>query len=268
MTLDAPGSPAARRRWRPVLAFVGLAYLLSWSWWLPLAFSGVVVDPGQGWPTHLVGLLGPAIAAVAVTAATEGKPGLAGLWSRIIRWRVSWAWFALIAITAALALLPVATGSETDAESLVTYSGAPRSGLWVVLYVLVVNGFGEEIGWRGYLAERLLERFSLGVTSLLVWVVWAGWHLPMFWVVGNFRDFGVGGTIGWVIGIGFGSGFLTWLYRSAGHSILIVALWHTAYNFTTATTATAGLTAAIATTVVMAVTGVVLCLPRTWWRPG
>ena len=89
---------------------------------------------------------------------------------------------------------------------------------------------------------------------------------PRFWVVDNFRDFGVGGTIGWVVAIGFGSVFLTWLYASANHSILIVALWHTAYNFTTATEASAGVAAAVASTAVIIASAVILRRPSSWRR--
>ena len=64
---DAPsGLRAVGRlaRRHPVLVFFFLAYLISWSWWVPLAVRGEVVRAGVGWPTHLPGLLGPAIAAV------------------------------------------------------------------------------------------------------------------------------------------------------------------------------------------------------------
>ncbi len=242
-----------------------LAYGVSWAVWLPLAVRGVVVEPGQGWPTHLPGLMGPAAAALVVTAATEGRAGIAELWSRLVRWRVGWVWYAVIAGTAAMTLLPVVAGSEPG--SLVRFSGAPAAGLWVVPYVLVVNGFGEEIGWRGYLAEQLLVHSSRARTALIVWPIWAAWHLPMFWFVGNFQDLGVGGTIGWVVGIGFGSVLLTWLYASAQHSILVVALWHTAYNFTTATEASAGVAAAVASTIVIVASVVILRRPSSWRPP-
>lgn len=247
-------------------AFVGLTYLISWSWWVPMALSGVVVDAGQGWPTHLPGLLGPAIAAIIVTAVADGRAGLADLWSRITRWRVSWVWYAIIVATAAMVAIPLFTTSPLTSSDFVLYSGAPSVGIGVVLYVLLVNGFGEEIGWRGFLADGLLDRHSRAVTALSVWVIWALWHLPLFWVVGNFRSFGVGGTIGWIVGIGFGSVFLTWLYQSADRSILIVALWHAVYNFTTATKATAGLAAAVSSTLVIIVSVVILCLPSSWRR--
>jgi uncharacterized protein len=252
---------------RRLIWFTALAYLFSWMWWIPMAVSGTVVEPGQGWPTHLPGLLGPALAAVLVTAVADGRPGLADLWARIVRWRVGWVWYVIVAATAALALLPLVAGSAAPGD-LAVYSGAPVTGLAVLVYVLLVNGFGEEIGWRGFLADHLLDRMSRGSTSLIVWVVWAFWHLPLFWIVGNFRDLGVGGTIGWIVGIGFGSVLLTWMYQSAGRSILIVALWHTAYNMATATKASAGMAAAVASTVVIVASLTILIRPSSWRRPG
>ena len=263
---DVNQRPPSHARSQPgragIVWFVALAYALSWSWWLPLVVSGTVVEPGEGWPTHLPGLMGPAFAAIVVTAFTGRRAGLADLGSRVVRWRVGWVWFALIAATGALALLPMV--SRGDAVDVLTYSGAPTAGIATVLYALVVNGFGEEIGWRGFLADRLLRSHSRGRTAVIVWAVWAPWHLPLFWVVGNFRDLGVGGTVGWVIGIGFGSLFLTWLYQSASSSILVVALWHTAYNFATATEAASGTSAAIASSAVV-VAGIVILRRRSTW---
>jgi uncharacterized protein len=230
-----------------------------------MALSGDVVPPGQGWPTHLPGLMGPALAAFVVTAVRDGRAGLAELWSRVLRWRVHLIWYALILVTALMVLIPVITGGSLHGVD--RYSGAPTVGVAVFAYALVVNGFGEEIGWRGFLADRLLGRYNRIGTAVIVWLIWGTWHLPMFWVVGNFRDLGIGGTIGWMVGLLFGSVFLTWLYQSAARSILIVALWHTTYNFTTATDAARGTGAAVSSTVVIVATVAILFLRSSWRSP-
>ena len=62
------------------------------------------------------------------------------------------------------------------------------------------------------------------------------------------------GTVGWAIGLFFGSVFLAWLVGAARGSVLVVALWHTAYNFATATEASAGSVAALATVAVVLAT--------------
>ena len=49
-------------RWssrRTVIIYAALAGLLSWAWWLPIIILGRTSSVGQGWPTHLPGLLGP-----------------------------------------------------------------------------------------------------------------------------------------------------------------------------------------------------------------
>jgi membrane protease YdiL (CAAX protease family) len=249
---------------RKIVWFVVVAYVWSWAWWIPLAMSGVTIDPGQGWPTHLVGLTGPALAALVVTGFSDGRRGLRELWSRIVRWRVGWTWYATVVATAALVAIPLLTMSVVHADDVVRYSGAPSVGVAVVAYVLIVNGFGEEIGWRGFLVERLLRTASRGTTALIVWPIWALWHVPLFWLVSGFRDLGIGGTIGWVVGIGFGSVVLTWLYQSANRSILIVALWHTAYNFATATEAASGVAAAVASAAVIVAGVIIMRRPATW----
>jgi membrane protease YdiL (CAAX protease family) len=57
--------------------------------------------------------------------------------------------------------------------------------------------------------------------------------------------------VGWAFGLLCGSVGLTWLYLASHRSILAVALWHTAYNFGTATQAGGGVPAAVLSTLVM-----------------
>ena len=245
-----------------IATYLLITFAWSWSWWLPLALTGTVTNAGEGWPTHLIGLAGPAIAAFITTAIFEGKVGIANLWARTTRWRVKWWWYAAILVTALGAIVP----GFTDPVSALRYSGAAEWGAFTVVVVLLLNGFGEEIGWRGFLADSFLKKHSTAVSAILVWIVWGLWHVPLFWVVSSFMDLGVGGTVGWALGLLSGSILLTWMYKSAGYSIFIVALWHTAFNFSTATDATAGVPAAIISTVVMVVAVVLLCIPRMWRR--
>ncbi len=256
-------------RRHPLVAYALLAVAISWAWWGWCLAEGWVTRAGQGWPTHLPGLLGPALAAVVVTAVVDGREGLRDLGARALRWRVGWAWWSVVLVT--VLLVPVSWAAQAlagddppDLEGLASYSGAPVAPVVVtLLYVLVVNGFGEEVGWRGFLADRLLRERGLLSTAVLVWAVWALWHLPLFWVVEDFRAMGWT-ALGWLVGLLAGSVLLTWLYRGSGRSILLVAVWHTVFNVATATDATAGVPAGVASTVVM-VAAVVIAWRH---RPG
>lgn len=244
-----------RRPWRlkrQLTTYVVLAYALSWSWWVPMAVSGDVARVGQGWPTHLVGLAGPALAAVITAGWIGGWHEVTSLLRRCAAWRFPMIAWAAVAAAVVLALL-AALLADRPSEALM-YSGAPQLGTSTVLFVLLLNGFGEELGWRGFMVTRLRTARSLRDTSVIVWLVWGCWHLPLFWIVANFRDFGVAGVVGWAVGLFFGSVFLAWLLDAARGSVLAVALWHTAYNFAAATEAGAGVVAAIATMFVVLAT--------------
>jgi membrane protease YdiL (CAAX protease family) len=246
----------------PLLTFVTLAYGLSWAYWWPLVLAGKTVRL-DGSVTQFPGLLGPALAAFAVTAVTQGRVGVRALVARLLRWRVPARWW-LFALGSPLVLVGVALmiclagPGLPDLEGFGRMAGLPDLGLifvWVMF--VLVNGLGEETGWRGYALPRLRRRHGLPSAALLLVPIWAGWHLPLFFLLQNYRDLGPVGVPGFLIGLACGSVVLAWLYESAGSSILIVAVWHGTYNLTSATAGAHGLVAAVVSTGVMVLAAVI-----------
>lgn len=260
----ATRGPAARR-WierHPFGAFVGLAYLISWLWWIPLWLGPDQVEAGVGWPTQIPGLMGPMFAAFAVTWLIDGRAGVRSLWRKMSTWRAGWWWLSVPAVLLLGAAGLLASSESFRSEDLFTYQGVSTGlgALATILIVFVCNGLGEEAGWRGFAADRLLARHSLTITSLIVASVWAPWHLPLFFLQESFRAFTAVEVIGWVFGLTAGSVVLTWLYRGSRHSILLVSVWHAAFNFTSATPAATGVVAAVSSTGVMALAVLIVVL--------
>jgi CAAX protease family protein len=223
-----------------LLSFVVLTYALSWGYWVPLVVTGHVVRLGSS-VTQFPALLGPMLAAFALTAVTGGWAGVRELASRVLRWRVPLRWW-LVAIGTPLLLVAVALVVMVIGPGLPDLSAFGRmAGLpeWGVLFVwaafVLVNGLGEETGWRGYALPLLRRRRGLLTAGLLLVPIWAGWHLPLFFLLQNYRDLGPVGIPGFLIGLACGSVVLAWLYESAVGSVLIVAVWHGTYNLTAAT---------------------------------
>lgn len=46
------------------------------------------------------------------------------------------------------------------------------------MFVALIGGVGEEIGWRGFLQPTLERRFGRVRGTLVVGVIWAYWHVP------------------------------------------------------------------------------------------
>ena len=259
-------------RRHPLAAFVLIAYAASWLAWLPLLLRGARVTPG-GAETHFPGLLGPALAAFAVTAIVDGRAGVRALASRMVRvsrplWRfVLWAFSPLAFLALALLALRVLDRPWPTLESFALYSGLPAlAPVLVFVLVLVFNGVGEETGWRGFALPRLQQRFGPVAGALVLALVWAGWHLPMFWFVEGYGGMSAAMLLGgFGLGLCAGSIVLAHVAHHTGGSVLAVALWHTLYNLTSATEAGRGPVGAIATSAVMVWATLLLWLE--WRRP-
>ncbi|MEP7332100.1 MAG: type II CAAX endopeptidase family protein [Terracoccus sp.] len=240
MTAAARRGPLVRH---PLVAFVGLAYLLSWLCWLPLLASR------QGWVTwpvspylHLAGGLGPATAAVVVTASVSGRAGVAGLLRRCVAWRGRLRWIAL-AVLGPLGLFGVAVVAARlfDGEwpglgrfgSSTEYVALPLVVYWAAN--VLFYGFGEEIGWRGFLQPSLQRGRSAFTAALVVALVWAAWHVPLFGITPTYRAMPRVGFVGFFLSLLVAALLLAWLYLVSDGSILVVAIFHAVFDIATTT---------------------------------
>jgi membrane protease YdiL (CAAX protease family) len=254
-------------RRHPIACFLTVTYTVTWGAWLSLAAAGRTVGPGFE-PLYLLGLLGPLIGAVVTSSLHAG--GLHELMLRITRIpRTRW-WLvalglplAIGAVTLAGALLIATFGIGFATErDFGAFTGFPLTSpvvLWLLL--VVVDGFGEETGWRGFLQSQLQRRRSPILASLLVGGAWALWHWPAFLICDTYRALPIAVLPVFFIGILAGSVFLAWLYDRSGGSILVVAVWHGTYNLLSGSAGARGALAAIETAFVI-VLAVVLVTAR------
>ena len=134
---------------RPVLVFCLIAFLIA----VPVfALSGGGAPAAAQFPLLLVGSYAPAIAAVLVSRLTGEGPDLR---RRIGRWRVRWHWYFLAVLTPGLTWLIAAV--------VITILGRPirvSASSALLLPMIAITNFGEEIGWRGFVLPRLMVRRS------------------------------------------------------------------------------------------------------------
>jgi membrane protease YdiL (CAAX protease family) len=94
----------------------------------------------------------------------------------------------------------------------------------------VAHALGEEIGWRGFLAPRMVARLGFTWGAILSGAIWASWHIPMM-VFGGYNA----GTPFWYGFTCFAlfviatAVTLTWL-RLKSNSVWPCAILHASHN--------------------------------------
>lgn len=54
--------------------------------------------------------------------------------------------------------------------------------------LMIIGGGLEEIGWRGFLQPQLQKKLPVSLSTLILSVIWAIWHLPLWFIVGTHQQ--------------------------------------------------------------------------------
>jgi uncharacterized protein len=196
-------------RRHPVVTFFLLAYLICWTalFWQSFFAPGVLV------------------AALIVVFATEGLDGLKTMGLRLIRWRVSWVWYAL-----ALAV-PLAVKFASIGLNQVLCAPAPDIAEFTVWYSLpmaiainIVNPLNaqlpEESSFRGWAQPKLQTTRTPLAATVLMAVGVTIWHIPFF-MLPQFGSSPIEATA--TVAVTF---WYAWLFNHASGSSLITLIAH------------------------------------------
>ncbi len=157
------------RKWTP---YVGATFGLSFA----LGFGSIHLLPEEmkEWGLFLMGVVP---AAVAILMIRRQGGGMRDLGFTSPRWRA----------LGGSALIPMAYLSVILAVLVMngahSYPAGPPTGLVGLALatgvILVGPILGEEVGWRGFLEARLVERFGLDAGIVALGLIWGLWHLPV-----------------------------------------------------------------------------------------
>jgi membrane protease YdiL (CAAX protease family) len=98
----------------------------------------------------------------------------------------------------------------------------------VILALYLIQAGLEELGWRGYMLDRVQRTENPSIASVILGICHALWHLPLFWMEGtNQKTWGFGLDlllfVATVVGASF---YASWCYNDNGRSTLAVTLLH------------------------------------------
>jgi membrane protease YdiL (CAAX protease family) len=227
---------------RSLAVFFILTFAVAWSLWLVAAvvLARANVTAGRAL-FFLPGTFAPAIVALWLTDRS-GVPGMTdGLLARAFQWRVQARWY-LFAVSYMLVAKLLAAGLYR------IYAGEwPAFGSVPLYLMLLAVAFstpfqaGEEIGWRGYALPRLAGAIGFRAAGVILGMIWALWHLPLFLIQGT--DSTAQPFVTFFLAVTAVSVAMTWLYLKTNGSLLLAMVMHAAINNTTGIVPTSAATA-------------------------
>ncbi len=166
-----------------LLRFFLIAFLVAWLFFI----TGSILSENTPLSTlaHgliFIGVISPGFVAIFMTAQAQGVVGVKLLIEKISfkNTGVQWYLFALtfMALIKGLAALVFFLLYDSwplfGTTSWYGMLGAIAVSMWVQA--------GEELGWRGYALPLMSKKFGLARASVLLGILWAVWHLPLFYL--------------------------------------------------------------------------------------
>lgn len=220
--------------WR-IQEYVLITFFISWLSWgiliLLTNLKAITFNHPLGMILFGVGGFGPTIAAI---MCLEGRLSMKKIQNFIFEHKKKTIWCLLLfAVMLIMTVWLASTGTNAD---------MPWYSLPIIFMVCVFFGGGnEELGWRGtmqpllekVMQSRVKNRFwSYILTTLIVGVVWAIWHLPLWFVVGsNQQTMDLGRFVFEVIVMSFWLAFVYGRTRSVFYCMLLHGLANTLMAF-------------------------------------
>ena len=228
----------SRPKWASVWGFFAATYAVSWLIWLPSVASQ---SEQPNLALIALGAFVPSALGIAFIYLTRDRAGRQDFWRRVIDVRrIGWRWGAVIVCIFPLAYtisglgFTLLGGDLPPLKEILAQLANPGLVLELVVANLVISGFSEELGWRGFALDPLQEKGNALTASLVLGLAHALWHTPLFLIPGISQ-----GEMGlfsldyflFVLMVPLGAIVMTWVYNNTRRSILSAVLLHFFQNF-------------------------------------
>jgi membrane protease YdiL (CAAX protease family) len=224
----APPEADTPVHWGSLSLYFLATYAVSWSFWIPALLVPMAARSPIRTLLWLPGVFAPALVALWFAARNGGSAAVRALLGRILQFRARARWYLFAVGYMAAVKLTVALAHRVITGSWPRFGGEGPVIILAAIFISTPVQAGEEVGWRGYALPRLAERLGYARGSVLLGVIWAGWHLPQFFLPGA-DTYGQSFPI-WALEVTALSVAIAWLYVHTHGSLLLPMLMHAAVN--------------------------------------
>jgi uncharacterized protein len=241
--LNLGGGPALAAMWlsasshtwrRNPTRLFAFAVLVPVAWLVVVLNVGANAGPNATLRFNPWLLVPSAMSAWIVSGAFSRDSGLRALLrTLVVPANRRWCFITLLSLPAFL-LITAVVGRALGLPVINPLAGVPAQAVAALIAVrfvhdLLFTAVFEEPGWRGFLLPCLQLRFSPLMATILVWLPWAVWHLPLDFTRPDgwslLAILQLRGPYLLVVSI-----LMTWLYNRSRGALLSPVLFHAAMN--------------------------------------
>jgi len=206
------------------IQFTALTFLIALAMWgicVVFGLFGLTIENAD-WLWVIIALcsFSPTIASYIVLKKHNEVKGLREWFKNVFAYKASLRFYLLvITLNAVYLVTQIIVNGLKDAQ--------PFYMLFVLLPVELFAGGLEEAGWRYVLQPRIDKKFGLIISSLIVAVIWAAWHIPVFLPQGRFESFSWFGLFAVkMLGLTFALGAIIRITKN----VFLCVLFHCIHN--------------------------------------
>jgi len=256
-----------RYTYRPVRYFCTV-FAFTWVFWIVAAIvSRSNTDNGTSAILMILGLFVPTVTTIITVLTSKSielkrdfKKKITGFY-RIRPWSVLVAIAVMGIIIGMSILLSLIFGESTEQFSFVEGFSFSIGGIPTLL-TLVLTASLEEFGWRGYAQDSLANQFCWLKASVIFGLIWAIWHLPLFFILDTYQNglvqMNPWFAVNFFVGIPPMAILFTWVYVKNNRSIFACILFHFFVNLLQEQIAMTQITKCVETFVVYIVVAIIV----------
>lgn len=164
--------------------YLSVTFVVSWLLWGIVAISGklgigvLAFGAPLGSIFYVLGGVSPAICEIVLKKKSSSKEEFKSFLKSIVNPKHS-IWMYVYAIGGAMLIQAIPVLFHLSEVKQPLYMG------FVMIIPMIIGGGVEEIGWRGLLQPQLEEKCPHIVAAITVGVIWAVWHLPLWFIDGT-----------------------------------------------------------------------------------
>jgi hypothetical protein len=200
-----------------------MTFMWSWIIWTPLILVSLKIIPVSEKllsiltiPVIMIGVYGPLAGALFALSKENGKGSAKRYLRSFLDFRLGWkAYVFPILIFGGSTFIAWFSPELFGEERLPMLLPSVWTFIPYLLIMILLGGGQEEFGWRGYALPILENRFGIWFANMILGIIHAFWHLPLWFITGTSQTYmNFGGFILLIVGYSF---ILSWIRKISGN---------------------------------------------------